>query len=137
MKTGIKLLAAAALLILTTVSCTKIPKPLADSDWYGEYPAQIQDGTTGETEERTALIMLSFSENGKTCIVDRGYVGSLSINRSKYSVRWSSENTFLLCQTQGDQVLVEYAGTLHRNKMSLEAMNCDSVAAAYQLTRKR
>ena len=38
-------------------------------------------------------------------------------------------------RTSGHQSLLEYSGTITGDKMTLQALNCDSVAATYELSR--
>ena len=42
---------------------------------------------------------------------------------------------FALYRTSGHQSLLEYSGTITGDKMTLQALNCDSVAATYELSR--
>ena len=128
--------AALGFLCLAFVACTKVEKdPYSDYAWTGEYPIKTQNGTTGEMEDHTGVIMLQFLNNGIECIVDTGISGMISTNRRKFEVRWSGKDSFALYRTSGHQSLLEYSGTITGDKMTLQALNCDSVAATYELSR--
>ena len=128
--------AALGFLCLAFVACTKVEKdPYSDYAWTGEYPIKTQNGTTGEMEDHTGVIMLQFLNNGIECIVDTGISGMISTNRRKFEARWSGKDSFALYRTSGHQSLLEYSGTITGDKMTLQALNCDSVAATYELSR--
>ena len=121
---------------MTIATCTKVETaPYADYVWTGEYPVKIQNGTTGEMEDHTGVIMLQFLNGGIECIVETGISGMISCNRSKFEARWSGKDSFALYRSSGHQSLLEYSGTITGEKMTLQALNCDSVAATYELSR--
>ena len=92
--------AALGFLCLAFAACTKVETDsYSDYAWTGEYPIKTQNGTTGEMEDHTGVIMLQFLNNGIEC------------------------------------TLLEYSGTITGDKMTLQALNCDSVAATYELSR--
>lgn len=137
MKTIVNVFAAAlGALCLTGVSCNKPEEAnYSDSYWGGEYPLQMQNGTTGELEEHTGTIVLEFTRSGNGCIVETGVVGLYAVNRVSFEARWSDSASFALYRHAGGQSLLEYSGTIKRDQMLLEALNCDSVAATYALKK--
>ena len=87
--------AAFGFLCMTIATCTKVETaPYADYVWTGEYPVKIQNGTTGEMEDHTGVIMLQFLNGGIECIVETGISGMISCNRSKFEARWSGKDSF-------------------------------------------
>ena len=129
------IIAVLGVLCLGFAACSKVEtNPYSDYVWTGEYPIQTQNGTTGEMEDHTGVIMLQFLNNGIECIVDTGIVGMVGINRRKFEARWSGKESFSLYRISGGQSLLEYMGTISGDIMLLEALNCDSVAATYELS---
>ena len=123
---------------ILTVSCTKTGTNIFDGTiWSGKYPAQTQNGTTGELEDQTGVIVLEFHDDGLVCYVSHGLAGLISMNRTKYDVNWTSLYSFSLSQTQADQTIVSYSGQIKGNAMSLDAYNCDGIAKTYSLFRQR
>ena len=59
----------------------------------------------------------------------------IGTNCRKFEARWSGKDSFALYRTSGHQSLLEYSGTITGDKMTLQALNCDSVAATYELSR--
>lgn len=120
-------------------SCSKnepsSPSSLYGSSiWAGNYPAQLQNNDTGEFEDHTACISLEFNEDASECVVMTGIVGLLGTNRSKYSVKWYSKETFSLCETQGGQTIQYYSGTMvSSSTMSFEFLSCDKVERTVEL----
>ena len=111
--------AAVSVLCMTCASCTQkdeIIKEYAPSWWRGEYAVQIENATSGALEDHTALMELDFLEDGK-----EGWV--------------ISGNQFAFYSSAGDQSLLCYSGTISGTEMTLKALNCDSVAATYKLSR--
>ena len=128
--------AAVSVLCLTFVACTKEETdPYSNYVWTGEFPIETQNGTTGEMEEHTGVIMLQFLNSGNECIVDIGIAGLFGMNRMKFEARWSGKESFALYRSSGGQSLLEYTGIISGDKMKLEVLNCDSVAACYNLSR--
>ena len=114
-------LAVLGILCLMCVACTKeITDPYSDYVWTGEYPIKTQNGTTGELEDHIGVIMLQFVNSGIECIVDTGIAGMIGMNRIKFEARWSGKDRFALYRVE---------------KMTLKALNCDSIAATYELSR--
>ena len=130
-----KIFSIVALLAAGLVSCTKTESINGGSVWTGEYQVQTLNGTTGELENQTASIMLVFNHGDLDCDVYHGLSGMYGTNRINYEVRWSSSEHFGLWRTSADQSVLEYSGTISGSKMSLEALNCDSVAATYELKK--
>ena len=129
-------LAVFGILCLMCVACTKEETdPYSDYVWTGEYPIKIQNGATGEREDHTGTIMLQFLHGGNECILDTGIAGLFAVNRRKFEVRWSGKDQFALYSYSGHQSLHEYSGTIKSETMALQALNCDSVAATYELSR--
>lgn len=123
-------------LCMTIAACTKVEtNPYSDYAWTGEYPVKTQNGTTGEMEDHTGVIMLQFLNNGIECIIYTGISGMIGTNCRKFEARWSGNDSFALYRTSGHQSLLEYSGTITGEKMTLQALNCDSVAATYELSR--
>ena len=109
--------AAVSVLCLACVSCSQkedITNEYAPSWWRGEYAVQIENATTETLEDHT---------------------GVSEFVRSEYEVRWFSGNQFAFYSSAGDQSLLCYSGTISGTKMTLKALNCDSVAATYKLSR--
>jgi len=130
--------AAVSVLCMTCASCTQkdeIIKEYAPSWWRGEYAVQIENATSGALEDHTALMELDFLEDGKEGWVITGIPGVSEFVRSEYEVRWSSGNQFAFYCSAGDQSLLCYSGTISGTEMTLKALNCDSVAATYKLSR--
>ena len=130
--------AAVSVLCMTCASCTQkdeIIKEYAPSWWRGEYAVQIESATTGTLEDHTALMELDFLDNGKEGWIIIGVPGVSEFVRSEYEGRWSSGNQFAFYSSAGDQSLLCYSGTISGTEMTLKALNCDSVAATYKLSR--
>lgn len=133
----IRILFLAALIGMMAVSCNEIEDSYDNSAWSGKYPILTQNGTTGEMEERTGIIRLSFHDGALKCKMMHGIAGmyadmyhDMSL---KYDVHWSSGVSFSLTKTTGDQTMTCYTGTISGNKMSLDALSCDQVAQTYVL----
>ena len=123
--------AALGFLCLAFAACTKVETDsYSDYAWTGEYPIKTQNGTTGEMEDHTGVIMLQFLNNGIECTIY-----TIGTNCRKFEARWSGKDSFALYRTSGHQSLLEYSGTITGDKMTLQALNCDSVAATYELSR--
>ena len=135
-QTLMKAMGIACLTVLMAVSCTKVENVFDETSWQGEYPVQLENGTTGEMEDHVATIALSFQHNGTDCTVETGVVGLYAANRVWYEVQWSGKNTFSLVQSQGGQSLTIYSGKISGDEMALEAWNCDSVAYSCSLRRR-
>lgn len=130
--------AAVSVLCLACVSCSQkedVTNEYAPSWWRGEYAVQIENATTGTLEDHTALMELDFLDNGKEGWIIIGVPGVSEFVRSEYEVRWSSGNQFTFYSSAGDQSLLCYSGTISGTEMTLKALNCDSVAATYKLSR--
>ena len=135
-RTDKDVLAVLGILCLMCVACTKvITDPYSDYVWTGEYPIKTQNGTTGELEDHIGVIMLQFVNCGIECIVDTGIAGMIGMNRIKFETRWSGKDRFALYRSSGGQSLLEFMGTISEEKMTLKALNCDSIAATYELSR--
>ncbi len=129
--------AAFGFLCMTIAACSKVETdPYSDYAWTGEYPVKTQNGTTGEMEDHTGVIMLQFMNNGIECIIYTGISGMIGTNCRKFEARWSGKDRFALYRSSGGQSLLEFSGTITGEKMTLQALNCDSVAATYELSRK-
>lgn len=123
-------------LCLAFAACTKVgADPYSDYAWAGEYPIKTLNGTTGDMEDHSGVIMLQFLNSGIECIVDTGISGLFALNRRKFEVRWSGKDSFALYRSSGGQSLLVYSGTITGEKMTLQALSCDSVAATYELQR--
>lgn len=123
-------------LCMTIAACTKVEiDSYSDYAWTGEYPIKTQNGTTGEMEDHTGVIMLQFQNGGMECFVNTGISGMYGMNCRKYEARWSEKDCFALYRSSGGQSLLEFSGTITGDKMTLQALNCDSVAATYELSR--
>ncbi len=132
----IVIIAVLGVLFLGCAACTKVETdPYSDFVWTGEYPIKTQNGTTGEMEDQTGVIMLQFLNGGIECIVDTGIAGMISANRRKFEARWSGKESFALYRSSGGQSLMEYMGTISGDIMTLKVLNCDSIAATYELSR--
>ena len=128
--------AIAGVMCLTLVSCSKESmNAYSDSVWFGEFPFQTENGTTGEGENHDVTILLQFLHGGNECIIETGIVGMYSVNRRKFEVRWSGKDHFALYSYSGHQSLHEYSGTIKNETMDLQALNCDGIAATYALSR--
>ena len=128
--------AITSVIILTLVSCSKESRNVYfHSAWSGEYPIQTVNGTTGELEDHTGVMTLYFQHEGLDCIVETAIEGLYAANRIKYEARWSGENQFALYSSSGGQSLLCYSGTISSGVLTLQVLNCDGVAATYELTR--
>ena len=125
----------ATLLGVLGVSCSQLGNTYDDTTWFGEYPVQTMNGTTGEMEDQTAVIGLHFEENGSTCAVTHGIVGLMGTNMIKYDVSWPAGNSFNLSKSAGEQTILYYSGTITGEEMELAALNCDGVAGAFKLKK--
>lgn len=126
----------AGVLCLTLFCCSKERlNAYSDSVWTGEYPIQTENGTTGEWEDHTGIMTLYFQHSGLDCIVETGIAGLYAVNRTKYETRWSAETQFALYSSAGGQSLLCYSGTINGGLLSLQALNCDGIAATYTLSR--
>lgn len=121
---------------LTLVSCSKeSPNYYTHSMWSGEYPIQTVNGTTGEIEDHTGTMTLYFQQSEADCIVETGIVGLYAANRIRYEARWSGKTQFSLYSYSGGESMLCYSGTISEGELTLMAINCDSVAATYKLSR--
>ena len=117
-------------------SCSK-NEPSSPSSLYGSsfwacnYTAQIPDNELGENH----YISLQFNTDASDCEVETSIVGQpSSINRTKYSVKWNSNDTFTLFETQGGQTIQYYCGTMvSSSTMSLDLLSCDKVERTVEL----
>ena len=75
MKTHRRIIGFLALALVLAVSCTKQNDTYEDTLWCGAYPAQTLNGTTGELEDQTAVILLQFRSGGQTCSVSTAMWG--------------------------------------------------------------
>ena len=139
MKTMFRTLAAAfGILCLVFTSCTREEvNPYSNSVWVGEYPVETINGTTGQTEDHTGTIMLQFIDGGNRCRVFTSIAGLIATNMVSYDARWTSGSQVALFSSAGDQSILVYSGTVSEGIMTLQALNCDSVAASYSLTRMK
>lgn len=131
----IRTLFLAAWIGVLAISCNEIEDNYDNSVWAGEYPIQVQNGTTGEMEDQTAVITLGFHDDGLKCSMMHGIAGMYGMSLVKYDVQWTSGVTFSLTKTAGGQTMTCYSGTVSGNKMSLDALSCDQVAGSYVLYR--
>ena len=82
--------AALGFLCLAFAACTKVETDsYSDYAWTGEYPIKTQNGTTGEMEDHTGVIMLQFMNNGIECTIYTGISGMIGTNCRKFEARWS------------------------------------------------
>ena len=126
-------IAALAFIGALAVSCTEFDesyKFYEGTMWSGEY--EIVDGN--QLHSNVGMIEMFFGTGNNQCSVVFGYKGSCIIFEAEwYEVRWSRKNRFSLYSTSGDQTLLCFSGTISDDKMKLQALNCDSVAATYEL----
>lgn len=114
-------------------SCSKkgptTPSSLYGSSfWAANYPTQLQNNDTGELENYTACISLQFNEDASECVVETGIMGLFATNRTKFSVKWHSNETFTLYKDQGGQTIQYYSGTMTSSStMSFDFLSCDKV----------
>ena len=137
MRTFHRIIGLIAFAGILTVSCTKSDINIYDGTiWIGTYPAQTQNGTTGELEDQTGVIDLEFHDDALVCYVSQGYAGLIGMNRIKYDVIWSGRDSFCLTRTQAEQTIISYSGAISGKSMSLDAYNCDGLARTYSLFRQ-
>lgn len=131
--------ALVALLCVLISSCEKKTQEFvyADVVWNGSYPVQMQNGTTNEMEDHTAVISLTFINNLQDCIVETGIEGLLAMNRTQYKVDWSGlgHSNFVLYQTAANQVILCYSGQIGATKMTLDILSCDKVERTVELLK--
>ena len=120
---------------IVSVSCSKMDVTYDDTVWFGEYPVQTLNGTTGELEDQTAVIGLHFGEESTVCAVTHGLVGLFGTNVVKYDVRWSARDSFSLSKSAGGQTIMYYSGIISGENMKLDALNCDGIAGSYVLKK--
>ena len=121
-------------LFLVCVSCSKEGiNPYSGSIWSGTYPVQTINNTSKETEDHNAVIILSFRDGGDKCNIQHGIEGMYGMTSVIYEARWSASNQFGLYSTAAGQSILCYSGTISGDKMALQALNCDRVAATYEL----
>lgn len=78
-------------LCMTIAACTKVEiDSYSDYAWTGEYPIKTQNGTTGEMEDHTGVIMLQFQNGGMECFVNTGISGMYGMNCRKYEALTST-----------------------------------------------
>ena len=97
--------------------------------WSGEY--EIADGN--EISLTVGKIEMFFGPGYDQCTVAFGYKGFCVFTAESYEVRWSRKNRFSLYCSSGGQSLLCFSGVISGDKMSLTALNCDSVATTYEL----
>ena len=67
-------------------------------------------------------------------MVETGIVGLIATNRPNYSVKWYSNDTFSLFETQGGQTIQYYSGTMASSStMSFEFLSCDKAEKTVEL----
>lgn len=132
-------------IIGTVLSCTLLPScskedssspasQYGSSVWAGNYATQTLNNDTGEFEDQTACITLEFNEDASDCAVITSAVGLIGMNKIRYSVKWYSNKSFSLYETQGGQTIQYYSGKmLSSSTMSFEFLSCDKVEKTVEL----
>lgn len=131
--------AVGALCILCAACSKEEPDPyarVADTRWVGTYAVRTENGTTGELEDHTGTMVLQFSQDGKSCIVETGIEGLYASNRKTLHVGWSDGARFTLSEASECYAMIYYSGAVRGDKMALQALSCDGVAANYELSRR-
>lgn len=134
MKT-IKILATFALLCSLLLSCSKMEPEYGSSMWLGACPVMTENGTTGDPEEHTAGIFLSFSPDGYKCTMTQGIKDLYESSMATYPVDWSASDTFTLYSNHKGQKIQLYSGKIEGEKMLFEFLSCDCIERTFELTR--
>ena len=133
----IAIISVALCVILSSCSKNEPSSPSSlygSSFWAGNYPTQLENNDTGELDDYTACISLQFNGDASECMVETGIVGLLATNRTNYSAKWYSNETFTLYETQGGQTTQYYSGTMTSSStMSFEFLSCDKVERTVEL----
>ena len=116
---------------MVATSCSKTADMYEGTLWYGEYPAVTLNGTTGELEDQTAIIVLDFLEKGQECSMMSGYAGLYAMNRETYDVRWQNRDTFYLVPKEELHTFMPtflpYTGVISGEVMRLDQYNSDGL----------
>lgn len=138
--TIISFIAIFAFAFLGFCSCIEcnltLESEFSGTSWSGTYKIQEIINDSQKMEELIGTISLDFEE-GNTCFVTKGIEGLYAANRTVYSVKYSSRKSFSLYPDDDTNAIISYSGTSDGNKLTLQALNCDSIAAIYELKRVR
>ena len=126
MRTIMKWIAALAFIGAFAASCAEMDESYDGSFWKGEYV--IQTNPVG-------IIEVIFDAGSNQCTVAFGLKGSDVLTAEKFEARWSRRNRFALYSIAGGQSLLCYSGSISGDQMTLKALNCDSVAESFVLSR--
>lgn len=124
-----KWIAALAFMGVFAASCAEMDESYDGSFWKGYYVIQTSP------EESTGIIEVMFERGSNHCAVAYGEEGYCVMTAEKFEARWSRKNRFALYSISGEQALHRYSGSITGDRMTLTALNCDSVADSFELFR--
>ncbi len=127
-----------ALCLLSSSCSLEAPQQTQPPVYYGEFPVEMINNTTGETEEHTMVMVAYFWRSNMECYVETGIAGMYGANRHIYEARWDNDKDFALYERWGDSAQgPRYLGTLDGDKMTLTKMDdAGEVVGTYVLKKR-
>lgn len=127
-----------ALCLLSSSCSLDVPQATEPPVYVGEFPVEMINGSTGETEEHTMVMVAYFWRANMECYIETGIVGMIGANRLIYEARWDSRNDFSLYERWGDASRTpRYIGSVDVNKMVLKKMDdAGEVEKTYELKKR-
>lgn len=127
-----------ALCLLSSSCSLDAPQQAQPPVYYGEFPVEMINNTTGETEEHTMVMAVYFWRAGMECYIETGIAGLLGANRHIYEARWDSDKDFSLFERWGDSARgPRYLGSLDGDRMTLKKLDdAGEVADTYELKKR-
>lgn len=126
-----------ALCLLGSSCSLDAPQQALPPRWVGEFPVEMINGSTGETEEHTMVMAVYFWRSNMECYVETGIAGMYGSNRHIYEARWDNDKDFALYERWGDSAQgPRYLGTLDGDKMTLKKLDDEGeVVCTYELKK--
>ncbi len=127
-----------ALCLLSSSCSLDAPQTVQPPVYYGEFPVEMINGTTGETEAHTMVMAVYFWRANMECYVETGIAGMFGTNRIIYEARWDNGKDFSLFERWGDASRgPRYTGSVDGSKMILTKMDdAGEVVATYELKKR-
>ena len=127
-----------ALCLLGSSCSLDAPQQALPPRWVGEFPVEMINGSTGETEEHTMVMAVYFWRAGMECYIETGIAGLLGANRHIYETRWNDDKDFSLYERWGDSARgPRYLGSLGGDRMTLKKLDdAGEVADTYELKKR-
>lgn len=127
-----------ALCLLSSSCSLEAPQQVMPPVYYGEFPVEMTNGTTGEIEAHTMVMAVYFWHSQMECYVETGIAGLYSANRIIYEVRWDNGKDFSLYDRWGDASRgPRYVGFVEGDKMVLTKMDdAGEVVGTYVLKKR-